>query len=283
MKQDTSLFRRIWQGDINLGLAFWGLGLGGLLFPIIAIFTSMVGFVSISILIQEIKAVPLPMRFFGLGFAGGPWVLYMCAGIVLIFTFMVPARIIWRAASKSPSKLWRRLAKAYVVVFGLGSFVVAPPVVFFLMFFAHLDRVLTPEFSENTGKLNTEAPALFRKLTGIEIPKGAQIIHTAYFRRPVMDYEFGNHIVIDASGMDLSSWIKNAHPFGIPLLTQIPEYGLEWSNEGLYCTLKFEAICKLVTKPFSVLHHKKRLDLDHVVTLTVLEKEKLIWLYETSW
>lgn len=281
--EGPNIIKRIWIGDISLGWAFWGVGLGGLLFPFIAILSTMVGFVSISILIQNIKAVPLPMRFFALEFAGGSWIFFLCAGISLVFIFLIPAVVIWRSASNSISKLWRRLAKGYVVISGIASFVVVPPMFFLLMFIEHMDRALTPEFYENTAELNAEAPALFKNHTGIEIPEGAKIIHTAYFRRPVMDYEFGSHIVIDASAIDLRSWLETTHPFGVSIAKQVPERGLEWDSEGLICTPRFEAICKFVASPRSIWHHKKRLDIDHVVTLTVMEKEKLIWLYETSW
>ncbi|MDP6417014.1 MAG: hypothetical protein QGG54_18560, partial [Gammaproteobacteria bacterium] len=65
---------------------------------------------------------------------------------------------------------------------------------------------------------------------------------------------------------------------------------LEWNADGLKCDdtdraeRKFtQPICDLIAAPRTAWQIEKRLDLDHMVTLTVIESHKLIWLYETSW
>ena len=59
------MLRRIWRGEISLGWAFWGVGLGGL-FPLFAVLFGIVGALAIGGMVGSIKAVPLPIRFFGL-------------------------------------------------------------------------------------------------------------------------------------------------------------------------------------------------------------------------
>jgi len=84
--------------------------------------------------------------------------------------------------------------------------------------------------------------------------------------------------------------MDTALPFGEPIKRSKPDPGLEWNSEGLKCdeperpesriTLP---ICNAVKSGATAWHIKKRIDLDHVVTLTIFPKEKLIWFYETSW
>ena len=61
------MLKRIWRGEIGLGWAFWGVGLGGL-FPMFALLFGIVGVGAIGGMVSSIKALPLPVRFFGLQF-----------------------------------------------------------------------------------------------------------------------------------------------------------------------------------------------------------------------
>ena len=110
------MLKRIWRGEIGLGWAFWGVGLGGL-FPLFAVLFGIVGFLAIGGTVSSIKTLPLPVRFFGLQFFDNiSWPTLTVAGVALICAFTVPALVIWRSASRNSSNLWRRLAKGFVVL-----------------------------------------------------------------------------------------------------------------------------------------------------------------------
>ena len=162
---------------------------------------------------------------------------------------------------------------------------------------------LTPEFYENTAELRQEAPSFFKKHTGLDIPVGAKLVHVAYNRDAVLDYEANHHVILDASGMDLKKWISTAKPFGKNLRMKSPFSTLGWTSYGLKCEerIKKEAeskitpnfpkkpvseyvmpICRLMVSGREVWQVVKRLRLDRLVTLVVLEDEKLIWLQEIN-
>ena len=282
------MLKRIWRGEISLGWAFWGVGLGGL-FPLFALLFVVAGVGAIGAMVSGIKALPLPVRFFGLQFFDGSGVMFSVAGLAFIGGFTVPAIVIWRSASRSSSKLWRRIAKSYVVA-GALSLVLLPPAAFTALFIAYFDSATTPEFYENTTKLQTEAAEFFKEHTGLDMPEGSKLAHVAYFREGTMDYEFGYHLILDAKDMDLKKWIAEARPFGSILVKTTPELDLEWNADGLKCDDtdrpegKFTGpICDLAAKPRPAWQVEKRLRLDRMVTLTVIEDHNLIWLYETSW
>ena len=284
------MFRRIWRGEISLGWAFWSVGLGGL-FPLFAVLFAIVGVLAIGGTVSSIKAVPLPIRFFGFQFFQDlAFMLKLAAvGLTLVCLFTVPATVVWRSASRSSSKLWRRLAKSYVVL-GALSFPLLPPVAFLTMFWLYFSDRITPEFYENTPQLLGEAEGFFKKHTGLDIPEGTRLAHVVYSRKPVMDYEATQHVILDASGMDLQKWIASARPFGSGLAQTTPERDLEWNADGLKCEDtdrpegKFtKPICDLVAVPRTTWQIEKRLGVDHMVTLTVLEDHNLIWLLEANW
>ncbi len=256
-----NMINRIWNGEVGLGWAFWGIGLGGF-------------------------ALPLGVLLFW-------WMLlgegasFSFANLLFIILGFIPTVVVWRTASRGALNFWKKAAKGVIffsVLSGFFIMVLAP-----IGIFVHnIGKALTPEFYENTSLLTDNAPAFFKKHTGIEIPEGAKVAHAVYYRRPVMDYEFGLHVILDASNGNLREWIKTALPFGEKLTITKPDRGLEWNAEGLKCNdvkrseAKFTMpICGLSEAP--IRHFKHRLRLDRVVTLTVLEDHNLIWLYETSW
>ena len=255
------MINRIWNGEVGLGWAFWGIGLGGFAFPLgVLLFWWMLL---------------------------GEGASFSFANLLFIVLGLIPTVVVWRTASRGAPNFWKNAAKGVIffsVLSGFFIMVLAP-----IGIFVHnIGKALTPEFYENTSLLTDNAPAFFRRHTGIEIPEGAKVAHAVYYRRPVMDYEFGLHVILDASKLNLREWIKTARPFGEKLKITKPDRGLEWNAEGLKCNdvnrseAKFTMpICDLSEAP--IWHIKHRLRLDRVVTLTVLEDHNLIWLYETSW
>ena len=270
------IINKIWQGNIHLAWAFWGVGLCGL-------------------------AIPVGLIFFW------PVILNLMFGAhllrdasLLFFLFCVfPSIVIWRSASKTSSELWGLLTKAYMVITILVGVIIAPIV----YVYQDITWKLTPEFYENTAELRQEAPSFFKKHTGLDIPVGAKLVHVAYNRDPVMDYEANHHVILDASGMDLKKWISTAKPFGKNLRMKSPFSTLGWTSYGLKCEerIKKEAeskitpnfpkkpvseyvmpICRLMVSGREVWQVVKRLRVDRLVTLVVLEDEKLIWLQEIN-
>ena len=270
------IINKIWQGNIHLAWAFWGVGLCGL-------------------------AIPVGLIFFW------PVILNLMFGAhllrdasLLFFLFCVfPSVVIWRSASKTSSELWGLLTKAYMVITILVGVIIAPIV----YVYQDITWKLTPEFYENTANLSRRAPSFFKKHTGLDIPVGAKLVHVAYNRDAVMDYEANHHVILDASGMDLKKWISTAKPFGKNLRMKSPFSTLGWTSYGLKCEerIKKEAeskitpnfpkkpvseyvmpICRLMVSGREVWQVVKRLRLDRLVTLVVLEEEKLIWLQEVN-
>ena len=162
---------RIWNGEVGLGWAFWGIGLGGF-------------------------ALPLGVLLFW-------WMLlgegasFSFANLLFIILGLIPTVVVWRSASRGVPNFWKNAAKGVIffsVLSGFFIMVLAP-----IGIFVHnIGKALTPEFYENTSLLTDNAPAFFKKHTGIEIPEGAKVAHAVYYRRPVMDYEFGLHVILDA-------------------------------------------------------------------------------------
>lgn len=273
------MLKRIWRGEIGLGWAYWGVGLGGL-YPIIAI---IISFVIFMLFASTTKFLPLPMRMFAWQYSPNPSLATALSFVSAMALLIIPSIVIWRSANRSVSKLWRRAAKGAVVFNGV-SIVLAPPLLFFALFFSYMQHVLNAPHYENTTELFSEAPSLFKSLTGIDIPKGAKVVHVAYKKQPVMDYEFSKHIIIDATNIDLDAWLKKSRPFGVQLSRSVPKRNLEWNTEGLTCSkLTAKSVCSFVKNPKTTPSIQKRLRLDHVVTLTILEEEKLIWLLDTQW
>ena len=242
----SQMIRRIWRGQIGLAWAFWGVGMLGL-YPLIAV-----------------------LLFFG----STP------VKSLAIVVAIVPTIVIWRSANRSSSRVKRFIAKSYVIA--------APFVIQFVVLAALLILMqgsLVPEHEEDTPELLAEAPAKFLELTGIEFPKRGRLAHAVYYRNGTLDYEFGSHIVVDVSDLDIREWVRVSRPFGIQLETTLPEdQELEFNATGLNCTLpKLETICSYVAAPTPTWHYQKRLALDRVVSITVFEAAKVIWLYETSW
>jgi hypothetical protein len=204
----NNIINKIWQGDIHLAWAFWGVGLCGL-------------------------AIPVGLIFFW------PVILNLMFGAhllrdasLLFFLFCVfPSVVIWRSASRTSSELWGLLTKAYMVITILVGVIIAPIV----YVYQDITWKLTPEFYENTAELRQEAPSFFKKHTGLDIPVGAKLVHVAYNRDPVIDYEANHHVILDASGMDLKKWISTAKPFGKNLRKIRPRRDLEWNADGLKC------------------------------------------------
>ena len=272
----NNIINKIWQGDIHLAWAFWGVGLCGL-------------------------AIPVGLIFFW------PVILNLMFGAhllrdasLLFFLFCVfPSVVIWRSASKTSSELWGLLTKAYMVITILVGVIIAPIV----YVYQDITWKLTPEFYENTANLSRRAPSFFKKHTGLDIPVGAKLVHVAYNRDAVLDYEANHHVILDASGMDLKKWISTAKPFGKNLRMKSPFSTHGWTSYGLKCEerIKKEAeskitpnfpkkpvseyvmpICRLMVSGREVWQVVKRLRLDRLVTLVVLEEEKLIWLQEVN-
>ena len=273
------MIRRIWRGQIGLAWAFWGVGVLGL-YPLIAL---IIGTVSLGSIAASAKFVPLPIRLVVLSFFGSTPVQSL-AIVLALSALIVPTVVIWRSAKRSSSKPKRFLAKSYVIAAAILA-VAAPPIAVLGFAAIIINERLTPEHEEDTPELLAEAPAKFLELTGVEFPSRGRVAHAVYYRYPVLDYEFGSHIVVDASDLDVREWVRASRPFGVQLETVLPEdHGLEFNATGLDCTLpKLDTICNFVTTPTPTWHYKKRLDLDHVVSITVFEEAKVIWLYETSW
>ena len=260
------MLERIWRGEISLVWAFWGFGLGGLTFPLAA-------------LLFWVMFLPFTL---GAQFSEPS---FWFANLIFIFLGVIPTTVVWRSASRTISKVWGDMAKVYIFL-SISVGLVLSPVVLIGMDIKHR---LTPEFYENTPEFRSVAPGFFRKHTGIDIPEGARLAHVAYRRHGTMDYEFSYHVILDAGGMDLEKWISTAEPLGSNLQKIKPEQDLEWNSGGLTCDDlarpegKFTGpICRL-GRGSEVWQAEKRLRLDRVVTLTVLEEDNLIWLLETSW
>ena len=283
------MLKRIWRGEISLGWAFWGIGLGGS-FILFAALSGFVGIAAVGAIVKDIKGLGLPIRIFGGQATLGYSYLSVIVFLALVSSFTVPAIVIWRSATRSPSKLWRRLAKTYIV-FGSSTALLAPPIGFGFLLLSYMGDALTPEFYENTTELKADAPEFFKDHTGLDIPTGATIAHVAFERPAVMDYEATHQLILDAKGMNLQEWIKKERPFGKSFVRTIPEPSLEWRNDGLRCWEKnrldheiIGPICSLFNPPRKEIWHlEKRLREDRVVTITVLEQEQLIWLSEANW
>ncbi len=270
---------RIWRGQIGLGWAFWGIGMLGL-YPLIAL---VIGTVSLGSIAAGAKFIPLPIRFAVLSFFGSTPVKSL-AIVVALLALIVPTIVILRSAERSSSRIKRFLAKSYAIASVILA-VSAPPLALIVFVAISFSERLTPEHAEDTPELLAEAPAKFLELTGVDFPSRGRVAHAVYYRYAVMDYEFGSHIVVDASDLDVREWVRASRPFGVQLEMVLPEdHGNEFNATGLDCTFpKLETICSYVAAPTPTWHYKKRLDLDHVVSITVFEEAKVIWLYETSW
>jgi hypothetical protein len=279
MLKEESMLKRIWTGNINLAWAFWGIGLLGT-YPLFAL---MIGIILLGVLISNTHILPLPFRMMSLQMFGGssmPLLIGAGFGFLALFT---PSIVIWRAANNTISKLWRRAAKSYVVLAIILTFI-GPPFVLFMIFISYMEVALTPEHLIDTPQLTSEAPKLFKKHTGLSMPPNTNVAHVVYQRYPVLDYEFDHHVIINAEMIDLEEWADTARPFGNKLVRQLPKTGLEWSTEGLDCSIRVtQSICNLVKEPREVLHLRHQIDIDNVVTLTIMEDDKLIWLHETQW
>ena len=271
------MLKRIWTGNINLAWAFWGIGLLGT-YPLFAL---VIGVILFGALGSNSHILPLPFRVMSLHlFGGSPLPQLFGIGFFALF---IPSIVIWRTANNTISKLWRRAAKSYVVL-ALTLTFIGPPTILFMIFISYMETALTPEHLIDTPQLTSEAPKFFRKHTGISIPADTNIAHVVYQKYPVMDYEFDHHVIINAEMIDLEEWVNTARPFGNKLVRQIPKTGFEWSTEGLDCNIRVtESICNLVKNPREVLHLRHQIDLNNIVTLTIIEEDKLIWLHETQW
>jgi len=270
---------RIWRGEIGLAWAFWGVGLLGL-YPLIAL---LLGSVSLGWLATVAKSLPITIRFALLPFFGSGGFKALATGAALL-VLIVPTVVIWRSAKRSSSRASRVIAKTYVIFAALAA-LTGPPVMLFVLAMLLFTAAIEPEHQADTPELLSKAPARFVELTGVELPKGARVVHAVYYRHGTMDYEFGSHIVVDASNLNIREWARTSRPFGIRLKPTLPEnQSLEFNAEGLDCGLsKLKAICRYVETPTRTWHYKKRLRMDRVVSITVLEKANIIWLYETSW
>ena len=268
---------RIWRGEIGLAWAFWGVGLLGL-YPLIAL---LLGSVSLGWLATVAKSLPITIRFALLPFFGSGGFKALATGAALL-VLIVPTVVIWRSAKRSSSRASRVIAKTYVIFAALAALT---GVMLFVLAMLLFTAFIEPEHQADTSELLSKAPARFVELTGVELPKGARVVHAVYYRHGTMDYEFGSHIVVDASNLNIREWARTSRPFGIRLKPTLPEnQSLEFNAEGLDCGLsKLKAICRYVETPTRTWHYKKRLRMDRVVSITVLEKANIIWLYETSW
>jgi hypothetical protein len=273
------MIKRIWNGEIGLGWAFWGMGLLGT-YPF---FGLIIGTVLFGAIVAGSKMLPLPFRLMSLQMFGSSSLpLMIGAGFGLLF-LCIPSVVIWRAANSSTSKLWRRLAKSYVV-FAVSTLLLGPPLLLLMIFLSYMQEALTPEHLIDTPHLVSDAPAIFEKRIGIPFPEGTNVAHVIYIRHPVLDYEFDYHLIINAEAIDLDGWTETARPFGNKLVRQLPKMGLEWSTDGLDCDNRVnQSICNLVGDPKEILHLRHQVDLDNIVTLTIIEEDKLIWLHETQW
>ena len=282
----NNIINKIWQGDIHLAWAFWGVGLCGLAIPVGLIFFWPMILTVFFCCSHSFNTILIILFFLF-------WFVLFCVFCVF------PSIVIWRSASKTSSELWGLLTKAYMVITILVGVIIAPIV----YVYQDITWRLTPEFYENTAELRQEAPSFFKKHTGLDIPVGAKLVHVAYNRDAVLDYEANHHVILDASGMDLKKWISTAKPFGKNLRMKSPFSTLGWTSYGLKCEerIKKEAeskitpnfpkkpvseyvmpICRLMVSGREVWQVVKRLRLDRLVTLVVLEEEKLIWLQEVN-
>lgn len=279
------MLKRIWRGEISLGWAFWGIGLGGS-FILFAVLSGFVGIAAVGVIVKDIKGLGLPIRILGGQATLGYGFLSIIIFLALVSAFAVPAIVIWRSATRNSSKLWRRLAKSYVV-FGGSTALLAPPIGFVILSLSYIEDALTPEFYENTTELKADAPGFFKDHTGLDTPNGATIAHVVFERPAVMDYEATHQLILDAKEIDLKAWIKMVRPFGLEFVRTVPKPSLEWRSDGLRCSDRQRSltgqVCDLVAHPREVWHLTKRLRSDRVVTLIVLEEQKLIWLSEANW
>jgi hypothetical protein len=274
------LLIRAWRGEIGLGWAFWGVGLMGT-YPVFAVIFGIIGGLTIGGITGLIE-----VGLLGESRLTSFLHIRLVSTVTLVATFyMIPSTVIWRSAEKSPSKKLANLAQYYT---GFGVFL--PLIVFGGILAVDFRDRITPEFYENTPAFKNQAAENFKRLTTLDMPVGSQLAHTAYFRAGTLDYEFNFHIILDATNMDLKQWIETARPFDLKLIQTTPVADLEWSSNGLICDdlerpeAKYtKPICELVSNPRAVWHAAKRIKMDRVVTLTILEDPKLIWLSEASW
>jgi hypothetical protein len=241
----------------------------------------LLGSVSLGWLATVAKSLPITIRFALLPFFGSGGFKALATGAALL-VLIVPTVVIWRSAKRSSSRASRVIAKTYVIFAALAALT---GVMLFVLAMLLFTASIEPEHQADTPELLSKAPARFVELTGVELPKGARVVHAVYYRHGTMDYEFGSHIVVDASNLNIREWARTSRPFGIRLKPTLPEnQSLEFNAEGLDCGLsKLKAICRYVETPTRTWHYKKRLRMDRVVSITVLEKANIIWLYETSW
>ena len=101
---------RVWNGNLGLGQAFWGVGLGGLFLVLLGL--------NVALYIAEQMVASHP--YMGIITTG------IVAAIYAVYAFQTVA--IWRASNKSSAKYWRRAVKT-VILFSWG---VAPFVVLLL-------------------------------------------------------------------------------------------------------------------------------------------------------
>ena len=213
------IINKIWQGDIHLAWAFWGVGLCGLAIPVGLIFFWPMILTVFFCCSHSFNTILIILFFLF-------WFVLFCVFCVF------PSIVIWRSASKTSSELWGFLTKAAYMVITILVGVIIAPIVYV---YQDITWRLTPEFYENTAELRQEAPSFFKKHTGLDIPVGAKLVHVAYNRDAVLDYEANHHVILDASGMDLKKWISTAKPFGKNLQKIRPRRDLEWNADGLKC------------------------------------------------
>jgi hypothetical protein len=95
---------------------------------------------------------------------------------------------------------------------------------------------------------------------------------------------FDYHLIINAEAIDFGDWIETTRPFSNKLVRQLPKTGFEWTTDGLDCDNRVnQNIYNLVENPKESLHIRHQVDLYNIVTLTIMEEDKLIWFHEIQW
>jgi hypothetical protein len=283
-----SMLKRIWCGEITVGWAFWGVGLGGL-FPVFAIILGFWGTFVLTALLSSTTSVPSYIRA-ALSAGLSTQSLYMfwfpfLLGAILIFQTVS----IWRSSSRHSSKLWRGTTKGIVMLSWLFVFTIPPVTIVSFLLWA-----FTPERYVDTSDFKEQAPAFFEELTNLPYPEGVTIAQVSWYR---IVEEFGHHLVLDASNINLDEWLRTSKPFGKPMERITPERSIELNADGLTCNEPDTKVdpsngpnhplvivsCELMTNPREIWMAQHRHRSDWMRTIIVDEKYEMIWLQETEW
>ena len=174
----------------------------------------------------------------------------------------------------------------------VGLLVLTGASVWLLLLF--LGWAIMPERQADTAELQKQAPAVFQELTNVPYPENATIARVAWY---TAGDEHGLHLILDASRMDLDTWIKAVRPFGKPLERVVPKRSIELNSLGLSCAEDniqvdlsdkpflhlVNTACEIMPNPREVWMAQQRVRTDWMRTIIVDEDAKMIWLQGTEW